>query len=154
MADMQLNGTPGPFPSFPKSVTLPLAELARQRFLYDFVVSPDQASGYAGFQAFIPGFFDKEDPIPCLDAAVSAAALANFGGRCKSSEADARGVEEYTKALKLVGKNLERMSTQGGRSKMSEKEILETLASTCLLGVYEVYAIRRGHRPPVDYYLG
>jgi hypothetical protein len=106
-----------------------LADLAHQRFLFDFVVPADPSKTMDGFQTFIPGFFNVAAPASCFAAAISAVSLANYGGRCKSVEAKELAVEKYGKALALLGQSLTK-STEGCSP--------ETLAAICLLGSYEV----------------
>jgi hypothetical protein len=106
-----------------------LDERAHQRFLFDFVVPPVPGTIMDGFQAFIPGFFTVAAPSSCFATAFSAAAHANYGGRCKSNEAVEVGVEKYGTALGFLNQTL-------SKSKGTCSE--ETLAAICLLGFYEV----------------
>jgi hypothetical protein len=106
-----------------------LSELAHQRFLFDFVVPADPTKVMDGFQAFIPGFYNVAAPTSCFATAFSAAAHANYGGRCKSVEAKETAVEKYGQALALLSQTLAKST--GGCTP-------ETLASVSLLGVYEV----------------
>jgi hypothetical protein len=106
-----------------------LSELAHQRFLFDFVVPDNPSKLMDGFQAFIPGFYNVATPSSCFATALSAAAHANYGGRCRSIEAKELAVEKYGKSLALIGQALTK-STEGCSQ--------ETLAAISLLGVYEV----------------
>jgi hypothetical protein len=106
-----------------------LDELAHQRFLFDFVVHPAPQTFMDGFQSFIPAFLNTAAPNSCFVAALSAAAHANYWGRCKSTEAKEVGVEKYGKALVLLNQTL-------SKSKGTCSE--ETLAAVSLLGIYEV----------------
>jgi hypothetical protein len=125
-------GSPGDLAlAFPQAMSLgpSLHDLAHQRFLFDFVVPDNSSKFMEGFQTFIPGFYNLTSPGSCFGTALSAAALANYGGRCKSTEAQGLAVEQYAKALGLLNQSLR-------NPKESRKQ--ETLAAVVLLGVYEV----------------
>lgn len=106
-----------------------LQDLAFARFVFDYVITPTPYTSYASFYDFVPKLCLNADKKSSAFAALSATALANFAGRCRSEEAKRRSVEEYGRAIQLLKTTM---------SSEDPKSCLELLATSSLLGTYEL----------------
>lgn len=114
-----------------------IAGLAINRFFFDFVVPLDEIPDFRGatsngsYFAFVPTAYSNADAGSCVALALSAAANANFGRRCKSSQALDQSLRDYGNALRKM-----REAVQAPGSEVSS----DTLAAACLLGAHELSA--------------
>ncbi|KAH8888051.1 hypothetical protein GQ53DRAFT_843799 [Thozetella sp. PMI_491] len=113
----------------------PIRELARQRFIYDFVVpideSPDQrgVTANGSYFAFVPSLCNRASEDSGVMVALSTAANANFGNRCKSSQAHTDAFSEYDRTLRIMNRAL-----QSPDHRIS----LDDLAAALLLGIHDL----------------
>ena len=106
----------------------PSNEIARNRFLYDFVFTPDSPEWQLGHLEYLPQMHDSA-PGSCLFSAVLAVAFANFCTRYNAPKARELAVEKYAQAMKLLSVTVQ---------DPVKAEQDETLLACNLLGMYEV----------------
>jgi hypothetical protein len=107
----------------PKSLGIPLSELAYNRLYFDFVIP------WPGTLSRLRQQLRETTPDSCLVSVVAAVAYANFHGRCNSSGAKSASRVHYGQALQRLA------TTMTSAVEMQRDEILMVI---WLLGMYEV----------------
>jgi hypothetical protein len=112
-----------------RTITPPVQELAVNRFLFDFVISPDSNGSYF---SFVPEIYSRAPAGSSVDLALSAVASANFGWRSKCLQTQAQGLRAYGKALQRVNQALQEPKDQS---------TLDVTVAICLLAAHELIAV-------------
>lgn len=111
-------------------VTIPLLDLAMQRFFFDYVFRKNPSKARMGYLEHLPELCEnREYFLPYFESAIKATILANFARRYNSVLAEEQAMKQYTRAIQLINQAL-------GDSHLVWKN--ETLLACHLLGICEV----------------